>query len=359
MRCFFDQTKSGGYQHSSGLVRVNRELFVGLLAVMPLGATLVPWRWDSIKKRPVTASDSTPLSTTDVFLSTELFSPDERPGFEDWLKHFPGTRIGVFYDGIPLQFPETTWPKSVARHPRYLHMLADFDHICAISAEACDWLYRFWEWAGIGVRAQLCVIPLGADFKGKERKPAVHSQWPDGEPELLQIGILEPRKNQLLTMEVCRNLWNEGFRFRVHFVGRENPHFGKPIIHKIRQIQKEGHPLFWHKQMSDESMEALFNRCGLILFPSQSEGFGLPVFESLWRGIPVLSADVPAVHVAKKGVEVMYPLDAGTYLSKLRSLLTCPETYGSLCHQLNEAVLPTWNETAQAVLKLIKIPRIR
>ncbi len=109
---WLDATKSAKAGHRSGLVRVTKRLSAELgddaTEVSGLG-----WIHDAQKG--------------DWFLTAEVFSPDEREGWEAMLASRPCRLAVIYHDAIPMKFPRTTWPKSVARHPAYLKMLARFD----------------------------------------------------------------------------------------------------------------------------------------------------------------------------------------------------------------------------------------
>ncbi|MCX6956078.1 MAG: hypothetical protein NTV51_28415, partial [Verrucomicrobia bacterium] len=121
---FFDVTKAGGAGHRSGLMRVSARLADGLRDV----ATEVRWgAWDRAKAGP-----------DDWFLTGELFSEEERPGFTEFLARPPCQLAAIFHDAIPLKHPHITWPQSVARHPGYLKLLARFDRVWAVSEASRD-----------------------------------------------------------------------------------------------------------------------------------------------------------------------------------------------------------------------------
>jgi hypothetical protein len=77
-----------------------------------------------------------------------LFSEEERPGFTAWLEARPCRAAAIFHDAIPLKLPQITWPRSVARHPGYLKLLAQFDRIWAVSAASREELTGLLALAG-------------------------------------------------------------------------------------------------------------------------------------------------------------------------------------------------------------------
>src|SRR4029079_6505573 len=43
------------------------------------------------------------------------------------------------------------------------------------------------------------------------------------------------------------------------------------------------------------TLAAVYRRCALLVMPSEREGFGLPLLESLPGGTPVVASDIPAL----------------------------------------------------------------
>lgn len=327
---YFDITKVGPSGHRSGLSRVSTRLRD------ELGALAAPVVWPDWDRR---------AGPGDWFLTAELFCEAERPGWWAFLRNPPCRLAAVFHDAIPLKYPHITWPQSVSRHPEYMKMLAHFDRVFAVSAASRDELTAFWRWQGVTPRAEVEVLPLGADFDGGPRAagrsvPAV--------PLLLTVGILEPRKNQLFLLERCADLWAEGLRFELHVVGRLNPHFGPPILARLKALQREHLGLVYHAAASDALVNDLYARARASVFATLAEGCGLPLLESLWRGVPCLCSDLPVLqeNAAGGGCLTAVPSDASAWRDALRQMLTDDALVARLTAEAQGRGLPRWSDTA-------------
>jgi glycosyltransferase involved in cell wall biosynthesis len=337
---FFDVTKSASAGHRSGLTRVSTRLRD------ELGAAVQPVVWTNWDRA---------VAKDDWFLSCELFSEAERPGFWKFLKN-PPCRLAAFYnDAIPLKLPHVTWPHSVARHPEYLKMLASFDRVLAISEASRRELVEFWRWQGVEPSAKVGTILLGADFNGAPRAPLISNFRSEISNLLLCVGIIEPRKNQTFLLEVCAELWREGLAFELHLVGRVNPHFGRPIAKKIRSLQKEFPGLHFHEAADDRTVGELYGRARANVYPTLAEGCGLPLLESLWRGVPCVCSDLPVLreNADAGGCLAVAPNDVAAWKSALRAVLTDPAVGQKLQAEAAERTLPRWADTAAELRKVL------
>ncbi len=341
----FDVTKAASAGHRSGLTRVSARLGE------ELGAAAEPVTWGEWNRR---------AAGTDWFLTAELFSEAERPGFWDFTKSPPCRLAAIFHDAIPLKLPHVTWPQSVARHPEYMKMLARFDRVFAVSEASRRDLIEFWRWQGVEPRAQVEVIALGADFDGAPRtsihlpgdrasaRPMADKSKSAGHPVVLCVGILEPRKNQSFLLEVAAELWREGLGFELHFVGRVNPHFGRPVVEKIKALQKEFPGLHFHEAADDRTLAGLYARASVSAFPTLAEGCGLPLLESLWRGVPCVCSDLPVLRENARagGCVTIAVSDATAWKAALHTVLTDAGLRDKLRAGALERPLPRWAETA-------------
>jgi glycosyltransferase involved in cell wall biosynthesis len=342
---YFDVTKSGAARHQSGLMRVNARLRD------ELGPAATPVAWVGGKSGWVRSGDRAPARflPSDWLFTAELFSEPERPGFWDFLQARPCRLGAMFADAIPLRHPQITWPQSVARHPEYLKMLAAFDRVWAISEASRRDLAEFWRWQGGPVRAALATVVLGADF---DRQPRVTTPARPVPAQLLCVGILEPRKNQMFLLDVCEALWASGVDFELHLVGRVNPHFGRPVAARLMALRRTQARVHHHEAASDALMNRLFATARATAFPTIAEGCGLPVLESLWKGRPCVCSDLPVLREISigGGCRLAAPNDQGAWAAALRTVLTDESEWRRLAGEAASRPLPVWADTARALL---------
>jgi glycosyltransferase involved in cell wall biosynthesis len=302
--------------------------------------------------------DRLPLEPEDWLVTAELFSEAECPGTWELLGARRCRLAAIFHDAIPLKHPQITWPQSVSRHPEYMKMLAGFDRVFAVSQASRDELIGFWSWQGVAVKAQVETIVLGADFLPKRKMTPEASPPPRTEAELpsvLCVGIIEPRKNQLFLLGVCERLWASGLRFQLHLVGRVNPHFGAPIVERIKTLQRSWPYLKFHDAAEDELLAQLYATARVTVFPTLAEGCGLPLLESIWMGVPCLCSDLAVLreNTAGGGCETATLNDSVGWERALGRILTDNVYWGSLRAAALARTHPTWAATAAQLLRAL------
>jgi glycosyltransferase involved in cell wall biosynthesis len=352
-RIYWDITKAASTRSFSGLNRVSRSLQSSLGQA---GAEVIPLSWDKRKQSFVDASTRPCRPEKGAwFITTELFSEGERPGFHAWRKNTEARCAALFHDAIPLKHPEFTWPKSVNRHPFYLKELGTFDLVLANSMCSRTELQGYWEWLALPGTPPVIPLPLGGDFDTCPRAAAPKTAH-DGELRLLMTGILEPRKNHQVVLEAFETLHREGLRLSLDVVGRVNPHFGAAICKRLMSMSRKGFPLRYHRQLDDAALSQLYTRCNTTVFPSITEGNGLPVLESLWRAKATLASNIPAhrEHADKgQGVLLFPPRDADALARQLREWCENPGAHQQACQNAAVHAVPTWQESAQTLLSAL------
>ncbi|MCG8526680.1 MAG: glycosyltransferase [Opitutales bacterium] len=354
MRIFWDTTKTGNARVQSGLNRVSRKLQE---ACSDLGTEIIPVVWESKKKTFVSASEKSilRLEKRDIFLTSELFSENERIGVDEWIEDCPAKTAAIFHDAIPLKYPEFTWPKSVARHPFYMKLLIRFDIVIANSESSANELKDYWNWLGIENQPPVSPIPLGADFQG-EKRPA--QEYECSTPlKILMVGIIEPRKNYDTALDAFELLDEQKILAELCIVGRTNPHFGKPIEKRIKAMIKRRLPLRYFPKASDELLRQLYSETHLTLFPSKAEGNGIPIMESLWFGKPAIANGIPPhLEHAKRGggVKIIDQIDAAKLADCIESFSSNPSDLEELAKTAAKHPVPSWKQSAECLLAILK-----
>ena len=214
-----------------------------------------------------------------------------------------GIRLGMLaFDLIPLTHPQHTDAATVAGFRRALDEGAGrWDLVLAISAHSAAGMRRALAERGA---ADVPVVPVPLAHRFDEAAPG---PWPEAvadlrdRPFVLCVGTLESRKNHLALFQAWLLLLEEG---------REPPPMlwvGRPgwrVADLMAQLEATGFlggRIRLLHGISDPELAALYAGAAFTLFPSFTEGWGLPVGESLALGTPVLAAMTGAIPEAAEG----------------------------------------------------------
>jgi GT2 family glycosyltransferase len=98
-----------------------------------------------------------------------------------------------------------------------------------------------------------------------------------------------------------------------------------------------------------------------LAFPSWTEGFGLPIIESMARGCPVISSDRASMpEVCGNAALMASPEEPAAWISCVRSLVQSSDLRHTLIGNGRERVrLFSWASTAAGYLDLMRCPKLR
>lgn len=173
------------------------------------------------------------------------------------------------------------------------------------------------------------------------------------QPYLLYVGSLYPHKNvetlvhavKLLRVNlvvVCgRSVFWEKFK---KFIEKENAASFVKLVGYV----------------GDEELAALYKNAQTFVFPTLSEGFGLPGLEAMAAGTPVLCSDIPVLHEIY-GAAALYfdPKDANDIADKIQQILANNKLRTDLVSSGNTQVKKySWRKMAEETLKVYETVNI-
>ncbi|MEW6710517.1 MAG: glycosyltransferase family 1 protein, partial [Candidatus Riflebacteria bacterium] len=134
---------------------------------------------------------------------------------------------------------------------------------------------------------------------------------------VLAVGSLEPRKNLKALMAVFSKMK----QIRLLVVGEKNRVFSEFLnsVDIPDNIEFTG-------RVSDETLVEFYNKASLFVYPSLSEGFGIPPLEAQACGCPVLVSKVTSLPEAC-GDSAIYcdPANVDDILKKIETILANPK----------------------------------
>lgn len=206
--------------------------------------------------------------------------------------------IPFVHDLIPIVAPRYVLPDLVCDYVAWL--LSVFDHadfFLTNSRSTRADLIAAAHRLGHGLAEEdVLVVPLDARFSAPEitresRRDILREKGLYGQPYVLFVSTIEPRKNHLAAIHAWAALLGEfGARMpRLVCVGGRG-WMNDDVFQLIASDELLARHVTFLHGLSDVELAACYDACLFTLFPSHYEGWGLPVTESLCHGkVPLLS----------------------------------------------------------------------
>lgn len=229
----------------------------------------------------------------------------DEPSLPAWIKRHRLRAVYLIHDLIPITHPQFCRPGEDRKHERRMrNVLASASGVIANSHDTAN------ELAALAARLGLpepdtVVAWLSGNALRRATRPA-----PPMRPYFLVLGTIEGRKNHKLLVEVWARL--------VARLGTDTPKLvivgtrgwqAEEVFSKLDALGPLAVHVEEHGRCSDEDLANLMAGARALLMPSFVEGYGLPVFEALELGTPVIAADLAVYQEVAKSIPLYLPPD--------------------------------------------------
>jgi glycosyltransferase involved in cell wall biosynthesis len=232
--------------------------------------------------------------------------------------------VATIMDTIPVSEPQWANPRLRGlKNLVWRRAVSWADHVITISSWSADCIAREFK---IPSR-RISVVPLGVDERYAQPIPheveaAVRSKFKIQRPFFLCLGTITPRKNLEMVvraMESSNNTILKGAD--VLIAGRHG--WGCQALMTALSDAQDDAPIRWLGSVTDLEKRVLLRSAIALVFPSLSEGFGLPIVEAFASGLPVICANQGAsLEVAGDAAALVDPLDASELAAAMRELFS-------------------------------------
>lgn len=171
-------------------------------------------------------------------------------------------------------------------------------------------------------------------------------------PYLLYVGAAYPHKNLEKLIKVF-SLINQKKQHQLIIVGHID-FFMKQLMEKVYQLKEK--TIIFTGFLSDNDLYNLYQKAKIFVYPSLSEGFGLPAIEAQANHLPIAASNQTCLkEILGKGAIYFNPYDQEEMLEKIKELL--------LSKSLKRRVIKAgqinikrfnWLKMAEETLKLYK-----
>ena len=261
------------------------------------------------------------------------------------IKHQAGARIAVMiHDTIPLDFPQFQRVETQAAFQGMLkrvHRMADLV-ICNSNQTRQDVLRH------MGGRAPDCVIaPLGIEV-AQPKRPDMPPGFMWDNPYFVTVGTIEPRKNHALLLDIWEELAQSPGCPQLVVCGARGWN-NETVFHRLDNSSLMGRYVFECAGFNDSQIAGLLqSSCGM-LFPSFTEGYGLPPIEAAALGVPVICNDLLVYRDVLGDIPVYAGIeDRYLWTSNIRILVSSDKATGQTAF-----MPPDWQTHFNAVLRRV------
>jgi len=167
--------------------------------------------------------------------------------------------------------------------------------------------------------------------------------------DLLHVGSDIPRKRLDRVIDIVATLRRRGNWVRLVRIG-------SPFRPETRQRIKElvVNDIVELPYLDRDVLHAVYERCDLLLLPSDREGYGLPIVEAFAAGKPVIASDIPALRESGGGLATCIAPDAfKDWVEAVERTLAAGDPTGALAAARRaRAASLTWDDHARGLVSV-------
>ncbi len=207
---------------------------------------------------------------------------------------------------------------------------------------------------GLGSDARdLTVATTGGDHESTPVRPEIAEALAE-RPHVLVVGTIEPRKNHTGLLDAFEKLLADGQDVGLVIVGRLGWR-ADDVGRRIMEHGEYGRRLFWPSSVDDAELTALYRQARVVVVPSITEGFGLPVAEALSLGSVVISSAGGALpEIGGDAVLRFDPADPSALAAAIHCVIVDDDAWSTLSERSRHFVAPTWSEVAASVSAAVR-----
>jgi glycosyltransferase involved in cell wall biosynthesis len=284
----------------------------------------------------------------------------ERPGLGPWLHETRQRPVFFVHDLIPLTHPEYCRPGQTQAHRQRMRQALQLGAgVVVNSRTTLDNLSAFARSEGLSMPPAAVALLAPAPLP----QPAAPTR-PLAEPYFVVLGTIEPRKNHALLLTVWREL--------VARRGAQAPHLvviGQrgwecenivDLLERCDVLRGHVHEV---PDCPDPELARSLRHARALLFPSFTEGYGMPLAEALQVSTPVLASALPVFReIAGDVPEYLSPLDGLGWLAAIEAYAPADSVpRQAQMQRLRHLALPDWDShfaQVQGLLTTIEKERV-
>ena len=202
----------------------------------------------------------------------------------------------------------------------------DYPQLAGEHARRADHVITNSETTARDVRERLGVLPQRISVCSPGAPAWAPREQEPANPCLLFLGTLEPRKNLGILLDAYERVRAARPDAPPLVLAGRTTEAGAGVVKRATHAPLAGH-VELPGYVDDATREALVRRALILIMPSHTEGFGMPVLEAMAMGVPVVAADRGALPEITSGAARLFePDDEHALTEILLELLASPQT---------------------------------
>jgi glycosyltransferase involved in cell wall biosynthesis len=232
----------------------------------------------------------------------------------NFFRLYNGRVMTVVYDVIPILQPSIVADALPPTFERWFRSaVAVSDSLICISKAVADEVVEVIHNLGLPHRDGIRIgwWHLGSDLPRSvvgAPSSGVVEFFRDQRKTFVMVGTVEPRKGHAVALDAIEFLWKQGLDVHLMILGREGWNVSN-LMRRLREHPESGRRLFWQADVSDADITYAYKNSTALLFPSLSEGYGLPIVEAARLGLGTIASDIPVLREVGGEGTVYVPVD--------------------------------------------------
>lgn len=172
----------------------------------------------------------------------------------------------------------------------------------------------------------------------------------EGKQFIMYVGRPTPHKNLPRLIEAFRILKNQNAELVLALAGKTDRNYKS--VERLVKRKGLGDSVVFTGFISEGQLRWMYENTAAYVFPSLSEGFGLPGLEAMAQGAPVVSSNATCLpEIYGEAAHYFDPLDAQDMAVKIASVINNPQLSAKLVKNGHSQIKKySWKKMAQETL---------